>query len=71
MLEVIPVGLLILLAGALGFSLYFLPALVANHRKLANQNTYTALNLLLGWSGVVWIVLLIVALCAEKPGSQK
>ncbi len=49
-----------------GFTVYFLPAIVANGKK--NCNVIFMLNLLLGWTLVGWLVLLAWALASEKEG---
>lgn len=41
--------------------LYFLPALVANHRRHHNQAAIFTLNLFLGWTFVGWVVALVWA----------
>ena len=38
---------------------YFLPALVANHRKHPQGNAIFLLNLLLGWTLLGWIAALV------------
>ena len=43
---------------------YFLPTLVATHRNHHQYLAIFALNLLLGWTGVGWIVALIWSLAA-------
>lgn len=45
---------------------YFLPALVASHRKHPNTNAITVLNLLLGWSLIGWVVALVWACSAFR-----
>lgn len=50
---------------------YFLPALVANHRGRDGQGLIAALNLLLGWTVLGWIVLLIVAFTGESAATRK
>ncbi len=41
--------------------LYFLPALVANHKKKRNSGAIFLLNLLLGWTLLGWVVALVWA----------
>ena len=48
---------------ALLFALYFLPTIVAAHRGHRSGGMFL-LNLLLGWTGVGWLVLLFYALAA-------
>lgn len=45
---------------------YFLPALVASHRKHPNTNAIAVLNLLLGWSLIGWVVALVWACSAFR-----
>jgi hypothetical protein len=54
--------LLCLLVGGL---LYFLPSLVARRKR--DFGAIFALNLLLGWTFVGWVVSLVWALAAESP----
>jgi hypothetical protein len=68
-MDVISVFVVALLAVAF----YFLPALVASHRKHPNTNAIAVLNLLLGWSLIGWVVALVWACSAFKadaPTSQ-
>jgi hypothetical protein len=46
--------------GALA-GLYFLPWIVANHRKVPNEGSIAILNLFLGWTLVGWVVALAMA----------
>ena len=46
--------------------LYFLPALVANHRGRESQGMIWLVNILLGWTVLAWIVLLVVAFTGES-----
>jgi len=56
MAEAIPQALIV-------FGLYLLPTIiaVARRKELEEGNTIIALNILLGWTGVVWIVTLWAA----------
>ena len=56
---------LILVVGILG--MYFLPSIVGSVRKKANNGAIFALNLLLGWTVLGWVVALVWALTVEKP----
>ena len=47
-------------------ALYFLPALIAHLREHPNENAITALNLLLGWIGIGWIVALVWAFTNQR-----
>jgi hypothetical protein len=48
------IGLLILM-----FGLYLLPALIAFLRRNRNYPAVFLLNLLLGWTGIGWVVALV------------
>jgi hypothetical protein len=54
------------LAGFLGLLLYFLPALIARDRKNPNTTAIFALNLLLGWSVIGWVVAIVWAFSGEN-----
>jgi len=49
-----------------GLYLYFLPAIIAEKRKIVHQTLVFVLNLLFGWTGIGWIGMLLVALLDEK-----
>ena len=44
---------------------YFLPYIIADHRKKRNTKAIFALNLLLGWTVIGWIVCLVWSLCDD------
>jgi hypothetical protein len=48
-----------LLAFLLGLAIYFLPTIIGNARGVGGLFWW---NLLLGWSGIVWLVLLVLSL---------
>jgi len=56
----VPVAVILAVAG------YFLPFLVADHRKHKNLPAIFALNLLLGWTGVGWIAAAVWAFSRPK-----
>lgn len=56
--------LLILLA------LYFLPGIIASCRKQAHTGAITALNLLLGWTLLGWVIAFVWA-CMNQPRQTK
>jgi hypothetical protein len=61
-----------LLLIVIGFFFYFLPALVASHRKNPNATAIFVLNLLLGWSVIGWVVALVWAFSGEnRKGATK
>lgn len=47
--------------------LYFLPALVASRRKHRQTDAIFVLNLLGGWTGVIWLGALVWAMTTEAP----
>lgn len=51
--------------------MYFLPALVAQHRGRDNVAMIAVLNLLLGWTVLGWIVLLVIAFTGESAAARK
>ncbi len=51
----------IVLLVALVFMVYFLPAIVAECRGHRSAGAVFVLNLLLGWSGLFWIIALVWA----------
>ena len=46
----------------LGLGLYFMPTLVANYRKHRQSDAIFVLNLLGGWTGVIWLGALVWAM---------
>ena len=52
------------MAGIVGVGLYFLPSLIAVARRTHNVTGIFILNLLLGWTGVIWVIALIMAICS-------
>lgn len=50
-------------------AVYFLPALIALTRDHHNKVAIIATNLLLGWTGAVWLVALIWAFTNQKETS--
>jgi len=45
-----------MLAILFGIAMYFLPAIVAHHRRHVSSGAIFLINLLLGWSIIGWIV---------------
>lgn len=41
--------------------IYFLPTIIAGNRQSVNTSTIFWLNLILGWTGLIWIICLILA----------
>lgn len=57
---------MVFLVALVAIAFYFLPALVASHRKHPNTNAITVLNLLLGWSLIGWVAALVWACSAFR-----
>lgn len=53
------------MAGIVGVGLYFLPSLIAAARRTHNVTGIFLLNLFLGWTGILWIVALIMAITSS------
>lgn len=49
---------------------FFLPALVAHWRKIPNTDVIFLLNLLFGWTGIPWLILLVWAFVAHPKTSR-
>jgi len=45
---------------------YLIPSIVACSNKKRNSGAITVLNILLGWSGIAWIICLVWAFCRDK-----
>jgi hypothetical protein len=58
--------LLILLFVVVGVAIYFTPLIIAVARKKSNVVAIGALNVLLGWSLIGWVVALVWALSNEQ-----
>jgi hypothetical protein len=67
-MELVP-GIIILL---LGIAFYFIPFIVATSNKKSNAGAIGALNLLLGWTLVGWVVALVWAMSkdVQQPATQ-
>lgn len=46
--------------------LYFLPAIIAKSKKRTNTGAIFALNLLLGWTLIGWVIALVWALTTDS-----
>ncbi len=60
-----------MLAITVGLTVYLLPSILAGVRGHASAWGIFALNLLLGWSGIVWIIALIWALSNKGLAPQQ
>ena len=59
--DIIP-GIIVLV---LGLALYALPSIIAGRRRKRNANAIGALNLLLGWTVIGWVVALVWSLTED------
>src|SRR5271156_925577 len=49
----------------LGFALYLLPSIIGRNKR--NSGALIALNILLGWTFIGWVVALVWSLTADQP----
>ena len=55
---------------AVAVAVYFLPTFLANWRDVRAVSFITVVNLLLGWTVIGWVVVLMMAMGAERgPGA--
>jgi hypothetical protein len=59
--------LILLVLIGLTFLLYFLPALIASSRKHPQATAIFVLNLLVGLSGIGWLIALVWAFIVPQP----
>jgi len=52
------------MAGLIGVAIYFAPSLIAAARRTHNAGIFM-LNLFLGWTGIGWIIALLLAICSS------
>jgi len=45
-----------------GIAIYFVPSIIAHHRKHRNEAAITVLNFFLGWTFLGWVAALVWAL---------
>lgn len=57
----------VVMFGLVFLAIYLLPALIAVKRDHHYRIAIFALNLLLGWSGIVWIICLVWSLSYAGP----
>ncbi len=50
------------MAGLIGVGIYFLPTLIAVARRTHNATGIFLLNLFLGWTGIGWIIALLMSI---------
>lgn len=55
----------IVLLSVLGLIVYFLPSFIAWNKR--NSGAIIALNILLGWTFIGWVVALVWSLTADQP----
>jgi hypothetical protein len=60
--------LLIIVGLVMAVAVHFLPTAIAVFRGHHQWGAIAALNLLLGWTGIFWIVALIWSLTAKRSG---
>lgn len=67
MLDMEDIAMLCLIVGLVVFSvgIYFIPTFAAVHARHVNRDAILALNLLLGWTFIGWVIALVWAL--TKP----
>lgn len=51
--------------------MYFLPGFIASQRGRDHASTIAILNLLLGWTGIAWVVLLVLSLTGESAQQRR
>ncbi len=55
-----------LLAAVFGLLIYFVPSVIAAARHHEHFLWVLVLNIVLGWSGIAWVVLIIWAILGER-----
>lgn len=58
-------GLLIIVAVVLGLMFYFIPTMIASLRVSSKYWTVFWFNLLLGWTGIGWILAIVIAVFSQ------
>ena len=59
-------GILAVLFGLIVAMIYFIPAIVAYRRDIDHKDALTIVNILFGWSGVMWLICLLWAILADS-----
>lgn len=54
-------------AFATALAVYFMPTMMASDNRKTNKRAIALLNLLLGWTGVVWVGALVWASTVDQP----
>lgn len=55
----------------IALAVYFVPSFIAVNRNKRNKNAIFALNLLLGWTFVGWVVALVWSLMQDPPTEDR
>ncbi len=64
-------GIAILVVVVISIGIYFVPTIIAFVRNKSNKIAILALNFLLGWSLIGWVVSLVWALSNEQPAAPQ
>jgi hypothetical protein len=64
-MEMVGGMLVFVLLCVLGFGLYFLPSMIGWNKR--SSGAIIALNILLGWTFIGWVVALVWSLTADQP----
>jgi hypothetical protein len=62
------IGIIIFILLAVG--LYYLPTFICVERKTDNAGSVFVINTLLGWTCIMWLVLLIVAITSRPADAR-
>ncbi len=57
---------ILIIIGLFAIAFYMLPAIIAINRGTDNMGWVIFLNVILGWTLIIWIVLLVVALTGTR-----
>ena len=52
------IGLNVTIIISVLIGLYFLPSMIAHHKRIDHSDEIFLCNLLLGWTGIIWCMLL-------------
>jgi len=50
----------------MAIGLYFLPTIIAFHKKKVNRTAIMILNIFLGWTFIAWVIALMMSVSADK-----